>query len=183
MERSPCPISASNTRPLNSSCVMWISSWQPVTIGRERWRKKPPRASRFMGVRKMRPGYAAFWTNAKSLQKSSRYEHPTGPYRRPKSPRLHGSRGSLSLHCGDAFRLLRSPSIPRFHRCQLGQANDYVLEQTSHQEACPDRMLSKERNGLSLVFTPALSPDRAHPKAPRDARFCSHAPRMELPRD
>src|SRR5580700_5428441 len=150
MERSLCPIFASNTKPPSLSCVMWTSSLRRVTTDRERWRRRLPRASPFMAVRKIQPGCAAFLTNAKSPQESSRYEHPTGLSRRSKSPRLHGSRGPLSLYRGDTLRLFHSPSIPRFRRCPLGEADDHVLEQTSNQETCPDRTLSEEWHCLSL---------------------------------
>src|ERR1700683_2408957 len=147
MEGFPCPICASSTRPRNSNCVMWTWNWRRVSTDRALWRKKLPRASHSMGVRKTHRVCAGFSTNAKSPQESSRYEHCSCPSRCPKSPRIHRSRSLLSVHCGDTFRLLCCTSIPRFHRGPLGKAHDQLLDQTPHQETRSNRMLSKERNG------------------------------------
>src|SRR5882762_4950249 len=152
MERFLSPICVLSMRIPNSNCVMSIWSWRRATTDRARWPKRPPLASRSMGVRMTHPVCAAFSTNAKSPQESSRYEHRTCPSRCPESSRIHGKGGPVSLHRSDAFRLLRVASIPRLHRRPLGLPNERLLEQASHQETRPDRMLSKERNGLSLVL-------------------------------
>src|SRR5229473_8420518 len=146
MERFLSPICVLSMRIPNSNCVMSIWSWRRATTDRARWPKRPPLASRSMGVRKTHPVCAAFSTNVKSPQESSRYEHRACPSRCPESSRLHRSGGSLSLHRSDAFRLLYGASVSRVHRSPLGQAHDHLLEQTSCQASCPDRMLSKERN-------------------------------------
>src|SRR5712692_1668412 len=194
MERFPCPIYASSMRPRNSNCVMWTWSWRRAITDRELLRKKPPQASRSMGVRKMHRVCAAFSTNAKSPHQFSRYEHHHCPSRCLEGPRLHRSGSPLSLHCGDAFRLLRGASIPRLHGYLLGLPNQHLLEQASHQETRPDGMFSEEWNGLPLVLAPAVSPDRPreppqsprtrdriHPAPYRDARFCPLAPSVEVP--
>src|SRR6266404_5989173 len=194
MERFPCPICASSMRPPNSNCVTSTWNWQRVTTDPGLLRKKPPRASRSMGVRKTHPVCATFSTNAKSPLESSRYEHRTCPSRCPESSRIHGKGGPVSLHRSDAFRLLRVASIPRLHRRPLGQAHDHLLGQTSHQASRPDRMLSKERNGLSPVLPPSLPPDRPrkhsqsprtrnrpHPAAHWNARFCSPESGVSVP--
>src|ERR1700674_430568 len=160
MERFPCPICASSTRARNSNCVTWTWNWPRVITGRVLLRRKPPQASRFMGVRKTHRVCAAFSTNAKSPQESSRYEHRTGPSRCSPSPRLHRAGIAVSLYRGDPFRLLCGASIPRLHLCPLGQAHDHLLEQTSRQETRSDRMFSEERNGLPPLLPPPLSPDR-----------------------
>src|SRR5713226_4065288 len=194
MERFLSPICVLSIRIPNSNCVMSIWSWRRATTGRARWPKRPPLASRSMGVRKTHPVCAAFSTNVKSPQESSRYEHRTCPSRCPESSRIHRKGGPVSLHRSDAFRLLRGASIPRLHRRPLGLPNQHLLEQTSHQETRPDGIFSKERNGLPLVLAPALSSDRPreHPQSPptrdrlhpapyRDARFCPLAPPVEVP--
>src|SRR5216683_3249248 len=194
MERFPCLICASSTRPPNSNCVTWTWSWRRVITDREVWRKRPRQASHSTGVRKTHRAYAAFSTNKKSPRESSRYEHRPCPSRRVEGPWLHRGRSSISLHRGDAFRLLCRASIPSLHRWALGRAHGELLEQTSRQETCQDRMLSKERNGLSLVLAPSLPPDRprGHSQSPatrnrihtpphRDARFCPLTPAMEIP--
>src|SRR6266851_263538 len=186
MERFPCLICASSMRPQSSNCVTWTWNWRRATTGRRLWLKKHPRASRSMDVQKTRRVCAAFSTSAKSLRESSRYEHRCRPSRCTPSPRLHRGRSPFSLHRGDAFRLFCCTSIPCLCRCSLGQAHDPLLEQTSNQTARPDRVLSEERNRLSLVLPPPLPPDRprehsqpprtrnrTHPAAHRNARFCS----------
>src|SRR6266851_216098 len=196
MERFPCPICASSMRPPNSNCVTSTWNWRHATTDRARWPKRPPLASRSMGVRKTHPVCAAFSTNAKSPQESSRYEHRTCPSRCPESSRIHRNGGTVSLHRSDAFRLLRVASIPRLYRRPLGLPNQHLLEQASHQETRPDRMLSKERNGLSPVLAPSLPPNRPrehsqpsgtrnriHSTAHRNARLCSLPSAMEVPRN
>src|SRR5882762_2534325 len=148
MERFLSPICVLSMRTPNSNCVVSIWSWRRATTGRALWRKKPPRASRSMVVRKTHPVCAAFSMNAKSPLESSRYEHCTCPSRCPERTRIHRNGGSVSLHRSYPFRLLCGTPIPRFHHCPLGLSNQHFLEQTSHQETRPDRMLSKERNGL-----------------------------------
>src|SRR6266478_913656 len=196
MERFLSPICVLSMRIPNSNCVMSIWSWRRATTDRARWPKRPPLASLSMGVRKTHPVCAAFSTNAKSPLESSRYEHRTCPSRCPESSRIHGKGGPVSLHRSDAFRLLRVASIPRLHRRPLGLPKQRLLEQASHQKTRPDGMLSKERNGLSLVLAPSLPPDRPreHPQSPatrnrihpatyRNARLCSQPPSMEVPRN
>src|SRR5208282_2039908 len=169
MEKFPCPIYASSTRPRNSNSVMWTWNSRRATTDRGLWRRKPPQASRSMGVRKTHRVCAAFSTNAKSPQESSRYEHRTGPSRSSPSPRLHRAGIAVSLYRGDAFRLLHGSPVSRVHRRTLGQAHDHVLEQTSRQETRPNRMLSEERDGLPPLLPPPLSADRTreHPQSPR----------------
>src|SRR6266576_6413731 len=147
MERFPFPIFASSMRLRSSNCVMWTWNWRPATTGRGVWRKKPPQASRSMGIRKTQRVCAAFSTNTKSPQRSSHYEHLSSPSQCSPSPRLHRSRSPLSLHRGDAFRVLRGTSIPGLHLFPLGQAHDHFLEQTSHQKTRPDRALSNYYSG------------------------------------
>src|SRR6266436_1091053 len=186
MERFLSPICVLSMRIPNSNCVMSIWSWRRATTDRARWPKRPPLASRSMGVRKTHPVCAAFSTNVKSPLESSRYEHCPCPS--PCSPgvRIHRGRSPFSIHRGDAFRLFCCTSISCLCRCSLGQAHDPLLEQTSNQAPRPDRVLSEERNGLSLVLPPPLPPDRprehsqpprtrnrTHPAAHRNARFCS----------
>src|SRR5258708_4474178 len=131
---------------------------------------------------------------ATEVQEASRVEHRTCSSRCPESARIHRKGGPVSLHRGDAFRLLRGASIPRLHRRPLGLPNQRLLEQASHQETRPDRMLSKERNGLSPVLAPSLPPDRPrehsqpsrtrnriHSTAHRNARLRSLPPAMEIP--
>src|ERR1700734_996970 len=149
-----------------------------------------------MRFRKMLRVCAACSTNARSPQESSRYERRACPSRCTRSSRLYRSGSSVSLHRSDAFRLLRSASIPRLHRRPLGLPHQHLLEQAAHQEARPDRMLSQERNGLSPVLTPSLPPDRPrehsqssrarnriHSAAYRNARLCSLSPAVEVPRN
>src|SRR5260370_5961928 len=196
MERFPFPICASSMRPPKPNYVTWTWNSRRATTGRERWRKKHPRASRSTGVRKTHRVCVAFSTNAKSPHESSRYEHRSRPSRCSPSPRLHRGRSPLSLYCGDAFRLFCGTPISCLHRCSLGQAHNYLLEQTSRQETRSDRMLSKERNGLSPVLAPPLPPDRPreHPQSPatrnrihpaphRNARFCPPEPGVSVPRN
>src|SRR6266446_8759411 len=193
MERFPCPICASSMRPPNSNCVTSTWNWRRVTTDPGLLRKKPPRASRSMGVRKTHRVCGAFSTNVKSPLESSRYEHCPCPSRCSQGVRIHRGRSPLSLHCGHAFRLLCGAPIPRLHHRPLGLQNQHLLEQTSHQKTRPDGMLSKERNGLSLVLAPALPPDRPreHPQSPatrnrihpatyRNARFCAFPPSMQV---
>src|SRR2546421_331553 len=89
MERFPFPIFASSMRLRSSNCVMWTWNWRPATTGRGVWRKKPPQASRSMGIRKTQRVCAAFSTNTKSPQGSSHYEHLSSPSQCSPSPRLH----------------------------------------------------------------------------------------------
>src|SRR5208282_5399394 len=168
-ERFLSPICVSSMRPPNWNCVTWTWNSRRVITGHALWRQKPPRASRSMGARKTHRVCVAFSTNARSPQKSSRYEHCTRPSRCPESSGLHRNGGTFSLHCGDAFRLLCSASVSRVHRRSLGQAHDPLLEQTSNQAPRPHRVLSKERHHLSPVLPPPLPPDRPrkHSQPPR----------------
>src|SRR5260221_103095 len=194
MERFLSPICVLSMRTRNSNCVVPIWSWRRATTVRALWRKKPPRGSRSMGVRKTHPVCAAFSMSAKSPLESSRYEHCTCPSRCPESTWIHRNGGSVSLHRSYAFRLFCGAPIPRLHRRSLGLSHQHFLEQTSHQETRPDRMLSKERNCLSPVLAPALPPDRPrehsqpsgtrnriHSAAHRNARLCPLPPAMEIP--
>src|SRR5580692_2886284 len=196
MERFPCPICAWSTKSRNSNCAMWTWNSPRVITDHALWRQKPPRVSRCMRDRKTHRVCVAFSTNVRSPQESSIYEHCTHPSRCPESSRLHRSRGSVSLHRSDAFGLLCGTPVSRLHRRPLGQAHDPLLEQTSHQEACPDRMFSKKRNGLSPVLPASLPPDRprehsqpartrnrTHPAAHRHARFRSPESGVSVPRN
>src|SRR5229473_6371771 len=196
MERFPCPICASSMKLPNSNCVTSTWNWRRVTTDPGLLRKKPPRASRSMGVRKTHRVCGAFSTNVKSPLESSRYEHCPCPSRCSPGARIHRGRSPLSLHCGHAFRLLCGAPIPRLHHRPLGLQNQHLLEQTSHQKTRPDGTLSKERNGLSPVLAPALPPDRPrehsqpsgtrnriHSTAHRNARLRSLPPAMEVPRN
>src|SRR6266446_6532169 len=121
MERFPCPICASSMKLPNSNCVTSTWNWRRVTTDPGLLRKKPPRASRSMGVRKTHRVYGAFSTNVKSPLESLRYEHCTCPSHCPEGSRIHRNGGPVSLHRGDAFRLLRGASIPRVHGRPLGK--------------------------------------------------------------
>src|SRR5260370_19681336 len=138
----------------------------------------------------------AFSTNVRSPQESSIYEHCTPPSRCPDGSRLRRSRGSVSLHRSDTFRLLCGTPVSRLHRSPLGQAHGPLLEQTSNQAPRSDRMFSKKRNGLSPVLPASLPPDRpreysqpprtrnrTHPAAHRDARFRSAESGVSVPRN
>ena len=61
-----------------------------------------------------------FWTSANSPGKSSRYEHRARPPRCPESPRLHRSRGPLSLYRSDPFWLFCGAPISRLYRARIG---------------------------------------------------------------
>src|SRR6266851_10489205 len=169
MERFPCPIYASSTRPRNSNYFMWTWNWPRVTTGRGLWRRKPPQVSRSTAAPRRHRVCAAFSTTAKSPQESSRYEHRTGPSRSSPSPRLHPAGIAVSLYRGDAFWLLHGSPVSRVHRRTLGQAHDHLLEQTSRQETRQNRTLSEERDGLPPLLPPPLSADRTreHPQSPR----------------
>src|SRR5580658_11144011 len=161
MEKFPCPIYVSNTRHRSSNFVMWTWNSRHATTDRARWPTRLPPASRSMRVRKTLRVCAACSTNAKSPQRSLRYEHRACPSRCTRSSRLYRTGSSVSLHRSDAFGLLRGASIPRLHRRPLGLPHQHLLEQASHQEARPDRVLSKKWNGLSLILSPPLSTDRS----------------------
>ena len=157
---SPFPICASSTKTQSSNCAMWTWNWRRATTDRAPWRQKPPRASRSMRVRKTHRVCAACSTNAKSPQESSRYEHRARPSRCPESSRIHRNRGPVSLHRSDAFRLLRGASIPRLHRCPLGQAHDHLLEQTPHQADTPGPN-AFQRAERSITCSPAVCTARS----------------------
>src|SRR6266446_5499648 len=193
MERFPCLICALSITHPNSNCATPTWNWRRVTTDPGLLQKKPPRASRSMGVLKTHRVCGAFSTNVKSPLESSRYEHCSCPSRCSPGVRIHRGRSPLSLHCGHAFRLLCGAPIPRLHHRPLGLQNQHLLEQTSHQKTRPDGMLSKERNGLSLVLAPALPPDRPrehpqspatrnriHPAPPWNPRFCAFQPTVSV---
>src|ERR1700723_520942 len=62
----------------------------------------------------------------------------------------------VATHSG----LLHRSSIPRVHRCSLGQADDALLEQAQERETRPYRVLSAEWRGLPCLLAPALPPHR-----------------------
>ena len=80
-----------------------------------------------------------------------------------EGPRLHRSGSALSLHRSHAFRLLRGTSIPRVHRCPLGQANHALLEQTSRQANTPGPN-AFQRAERSITCSPAGSTARSNAK-------------------